>query len=65
MPQLPSNETKQDVEVTFDIRWDRLGVQAGATSRGWFEGDLKQVGRRLQKLPGTQFSLLKDDSTGK
>jgi hypothetical protein len=65
LPQLPSNESKQDVEVTFDIRWDRLGVQAGTSTRGWFEGDASQILRKLQKVPDIRVVLLHTDSAGK
>jgi len=51
--------------VTFDIRWDRLGVQAGTTTRGWFEGDAGQILRKLQKVSGIKVIVLHTDSAGK
>lgn len=54
-------EEKQDSEASFNVLWDHLGSLAGATTRGWFEGEASSILQRLKKVSGLRTVVLYHD----
>ncbi|KAG8829678.1 hypothetical protein FRC17_006197 [Serendipita sp. 399] len=62
--QLQPTPANQDPEISFDISWDRLGAQAGLTSRGWFEGSADRLLGKLKERKGIlKVETLSQDGT--
>jgi hypothetical protein len=55
----------QDAEVSFDIRFDRLGTQARTTARGWFDGSIDNVIDKLRTLPYVETSVVYQSGDGR
>ncbi|KAG8786452.1 hypothetical protein FRC15_011414 [Serendipita sp. 397] len=64
--QLQATRGTQDSVIGFDINWDRLGAQAGLTSRGWFEGSTDKLLRKFEGNKGIlRVETVSQDGTGK
>ncbi|KAG8758720.1 hypothetical protein FRC14_007507 [Serendipita sp. 396] len=64
--QLQATRGTQDSVIGFDINWDRLGAQAGLTSRGWFEGSTDRLLRKFEGNKGIlRVETVSQDGTGK
>lgn len=55
----------QDAEVSFDIRFDRLGTQARTTARGWFDGSMDNVIDKLRMLSHVDTSVVYKNGDGR
>lgn len=54
----------QQMEVTFDIRFDRLGTQPRSTARGWFEGSVDNVVDKLKTLLSFETTVVYQNGDG-
>ena len=64
MGKLNATIDNQDAEVSFDIRFDRLGTQARTTARGWFDGGMDNVIDKLRTLPDVETSVVYQNGDG-
>jgi hypothetical protein len=55
---------RQTMEINFDITWDRIGAQAGSTTRGWSDGEVKIIVQKLKKAEGWSASIWQQDGAG-
>jgi hypothetical protein len=65
MVKLNAANDHQDAEVSFDIRFDRLGTQARTTARGWFDGSIDNVIDKLRTLSYAETSIVHQSGDGR